>query len=391
MTPHRMSPGGNYRFDRRFPGVGRIACSSGTQSLKEFRDRDRLLTRLFDNAQLEVLAAFKRGDVTIEQLVEAERQNRLRSDTLLADLKLRRPLWRAAEEVLPLMGRSPATRQRYYVSFKALRKKARRELGAKATVADLGRVEWRTLSARWGKSDADWNHLRRAVSSFLTVLLDDKHHPFRHEVMRRIPKADEGEGRVPDLTPEQFWQIVASAPEHARAPYVVLAASGMRVGEYLRCTRAHLRPATHALEVPGTKTAGSKATIYVDPDLWPWIEAGVPSPLRYKWLRAYWCRACAATGHGRLWSEPIVREGKPVITKRGKPKLRWHYQGLRLHDLRHCHGQWATDEGAPESKVQAALRHASPTMTRRYVLKKDRGEVARMVGRALGSGQRRSG
>ena len=80
-----------------------------------------------------------------------------------------------------------------------------------------------------------------------------------------------------------------------------------------------------------------------------------------------------------------------MITKRGKPKLRWHYEGLRLHDLRHCHGQWATDEGAPESKVQAALRHASPVMTRRYVLKKDRGEVARMVGRALGSGQRRSG
>ena len=196
-------------------------------------------------------------------------------------------------------------------------------LGAKATVADLGRVDWRALRARWGRSDADWNHLRRAVSSFLTVLLDGKHHQFRHEVMRRIPKADEGEGRVPALTPEQFWQIVASAPEHARAAYVVLAA-----------------------------------------------------PLQVL---------------GRLCSEPIVRDGKPVLTKRGKPKLGWHYAGLALHDLRHRHGQWATDEGAPESKVQAALRHASPIMTRPYVLKKDRGEVGRMVGRALGSGRRRTG
>ena len=98
-------------------------------------------------------------------------------------------------------------------------------------------------------------------------------------------------------------------------------------------------------------------------------------------------------GFGRY--ERVVKHGAPqvkVIThedgsREERPVLR--YTGLRLQDLRHCHGQWATDEGAPESKVQAALRHASPGMTRRYTMQKDRGEVARMVGRALSS--RRTG
>jgi integrase len=52
---------------------------------------------------------------------------------------------------------------------------------------------------------------------------------------------------------------------------------------------------------------------------------------------------------------------------------------LRLHDLRHCTGQWAINEGVPEAKVQTTLRHTTPEMTRRYTKQKDKGEVATAV------------
>ncbi len=52
---------------------------------------------------------------------------------------------------------------------------------------------------------------------------------------------------------------------------------------------------------------------------------------------------------------------------------------MRLKDLRHCMGQWATDAGVSEARVQSAMRHASPNMTRRYARQRDRGEVAKVM------------
>ena len=71
--------------------------------------------------------------------------------------------------------------------------------------------------------------------------------------------------------------------------------------------------------------------------------------MKYKWLRIYWKRALKAVG-----ADPT----------------------LRLHDLRHCTGQWAINEGVEEARVQCTLRHSAAEMTRRYVRQRDKGEVA---------------
>lgn len=94
----------------------------------------------------------------------------------------------------------------------------------------------------------------------------------------------------------------------------------------------------------------------VDERLWKWIDAGVPSNVRYKWLRLHWKKALAAAEADT---------------------------SLRLKDLRHCPAQWATDEGMSEAKVQVFMRHTNPNMTRRYSKQKDRGEVARAVADAM--------
>ena len=356
MSPTKTSgiAGGSFRFDRVFEGVGRIQRSSGTDRVAEFRKRDAILTKLFENAQLEVLRSFQRGDVTIEQLVEADRGGRLRSADLLSDMAVRQPLWTAVSDTLPRMGSSDETRRRYYTSLAKLQRLGSRWLPANARVGDLSNVDWRQLSALWAGSAADWNHLRRALSTFLTTLLGDVYHPLRRSVMNQLPLRAE-RPRVPDLGVEQFWRIVEHAPAHARACYVVLAASGMRLGEYLRCTKDNLRADVFAIQVPGTKTAASADTVYIDEELWPWVELGVPSPLQRGWMWKYWRRACAAAGQ----------------------------PDLRLHDLRHFFSQLADEAGASTEMVMAALRHTNPATTRGYKTRKDKGEVARMVGRAL--------
>lgn len=81
----------------------------------------------------------------------------------------------------------------------------------------------------------------------------------------------------------------------------------------------------------------------------------MPSPLRYKWLRIYWKRACEAA----------------------------EISNVTLHDLRHCYAQWSVNAGIPDAKVQVALRHASAEMTRRYSKQKATREVGNPVGDML--------
>jgi integrase len=332
------------------------------------------LTKLFENSQLEVLGAFKRGSITIEQLVEADRMGRLRSAELLADMSLRQPLWhqesqcpiarneaashadRCLGAVAKVMADLPEndTTRRYVTSFNKLRRAGARWLPASAKVSDLDTVNWRDLRTAWEGSGSDWNHLRRAISKFLSVLLGDVHHPFRRAVMKRIPLEREVE-RVPELTVEQFWSVVWEAPEHARASYVVLAATGMRLGEYLRCTQEHLRHHTKAIAVPGTKTARSSEVIRVGDLVWSYVEIAIPSPQQAGWLRKYWRRACRAAG----------------------------VQEVRLHDLRHLFAQVADEEGATLIEVQSALRHADPAMAARYGRRRDSGRVGQLVGNRL--------
>lgn len=157
---------------------------------------------------------------------------------------------------------------------------------------------------------------------------------------------------TPDLPPALFWSIVHAAPEHVRAAYVTICALGLRVGEYLRLRDTDLLPHMQSVSIPGTKTEGSAAVVRVDERLWPWVKQGVPSPLAYRWLRLYWKRALKAAG-----ADPT----------------------LRLHDLRHAYGQWLSDAGMPEARIQTGLRHSTAGMTRRYAMQRDKGEASRMM------------
>jgi len=89
----RTSDSGCFRFNRDFTriGVGRITRSSRTTNEREFNRRNDILTKLAESAQIDVLRAFRTGAITIEQLVDADREQRLKSADLLGVMALQRP------------------------------------------------------------------------------------------------------------------------------------------------------------------------------------------------------------------------------------------------------------------------------------------------------------
>ncbi len=71
-----------------------------------------------------------------------------------------------------------------------------------------------------------------------------------------------------------------------------------------------------------------------------------------------------------------THDGRRLAPLRNSPDL-------RLHDLRHAHAQWLSDNGIPEARIQTAMRHRTPSMTRRYTVQRDKGETARTLGEVL--------
>jgi integrase len=246
------------------------------------------------------------------------------------------------------------TVQRYKVSRLSLQKVAASLLPETATVGDLLGVDWGALAVEWPGSPSDWMNMRRAVSTFLSRHLGDKYHTFRRTVVQKIPTKRERK-RVPDLTPAMFWKIMKHARADVRPVYVTLVATGMRVRtEFLQCDETNLLPATKQIRVPHDEKAGGR-TVPVLPELWPWVVAAIPSPVQYKRLREIWIASCKKAG----------------VT------------GLTLHDLRHCHGQWATDSGAALSDVQVSLGHTTLEMSSRYAAQKSAKRSAAGVAKAL--------
>jgi integrase len=369
--------GGNLELDRIIPGLGptkasrRIRRSLHSKDPNKLRRVNAIIDKLIEDDRWETLRALRDGDITVGDLIEADRKGQ--ASKALEKVKLAVALWdRVGEDGQPEAGAvsralakvpGDATRKRYVTSFLALQQKGAAWLPATATVGDLADVPWDELAARWGATGTDWMHLRTALSRFLSLHLADKWDPFARKLRHAIPRK-KSKKRRPNISIARFRTVVSHAPVHAAAAYWVLAITGLRLGEYLALTRDHLDAHTRTIDVPGTKTDGSEAPLEVDARWWPYIDAGVPPRLKRAWLGIHWRRACVAAGLGRLDDAG-------------------HYHGPTIHDLRHCHGQWAIDAGVAESKVQASLRHENPDQTRDYTLRTSTRDVSTALADAI--------
>jgi integrase len=362
MTPARTGgKTGNFEIQERFKNVGEIRRSLGTSVLKEFNNRRALLRKLEKAEKYEILRAFRDKKLTIEQLIEADANERL--GATLSDAMLHMNLWDSVEQALAKIRKSHATVERYRISMKALQMKAADELPDDATLADLASVDWDALSSSWGASGADWMHVKRAVSKVTGTILEDKYHPFVRKLRQAIPN-QKVKKRRPRITPSIFLAITAKAPVHAQRVFWALLITGLRDRvEYLRLKPEHLDHATRTIDITKSKNEQSESPVMISPRLWQRVVEAVPSPLSYGRLMIHWKRACVAAGYAHYEPSP-----------RFKSKLK--YVGPTLHDLRHAHGQWAIDEGVEQSKVQSSLRHENPGQTLDYISYNATGEVS---------------
>lgn len=358
MSPSKTSPNGCWRLAWQRREIGRVTVSSGSRTVKGWRQAMAMLDTLYDRGELDLLRAIKAGTVTMKEVLSAEKSKAFGRGDALQMLALRRPLW-ATVEAWTATDKG-VTMDRYRVSFDKL--KLLSGLSASATIADLARVNWKALDASGEfKSGADWNALRRAVSRFLTVEMGDVYHPARRAVLRQIAKRTERPRKV-DVSPAEFWQLVAKVPDVARPGVVTLAVTGMRLAEYERATRKHLverLDGSLEVHVQGSKTEGSTATIRVASSLAPWVRAGVPMALK------------------RLWFRRCFKKGATAI---GRPEL-------RLHDLRHCTAMFALEGGAGIHAVRDLMRHEGAAQTLDYTRSGNVETASNAIGKALEAGQ----
>ena len=373
---------GNLEIDIILEGFGRFRMTAGTKKAKIKKTREALARRLDELGQLDVLRALKEGSLSWPVVHHAQRQKRLDSDSLAADLKLRVPLRQAIEATLPLMGETSSTRERYRIALEALAKLGFDLDRDPVSALRPGKDDpsWAARLATWtvttGKgeqqkvrpaSPATKNGLRTAVSRFLTRYLGDKLHPFRRDVLhedswKRLPLPRSVRG----VDEAEFWQIMALVPERAVPSYIVLAASGMRVGEYLhpsiRANAAH-----HVLETDG-KT-GPKVYA-VDAHAWQYVEQAVPCSVSARRYNRTPTRIQNDPRYNRLYRW-LRAAGQQLGIK------------ITVHDLRRLYARLGTDEKG-QVATQHAIGHETPAMTAEYARWKSQKDVSGAVAWRLG-------
>jgi integrase len=356
----------SYRYEKRLPGIGPVRRSTKLTDPAEIATFEALMLDLA-RRKPEVVHLFRDRQIDAHAILRANEREALAS--LIPDAGTIVPLGSAVEGAWIRHRKGGATVVRYRTAFAKFYRQfpLPAALGGTfvpETVADLARVDWDALAGRWGGSPSDWMAFYRAMSTFLTLHFGGRRtgraHPFRMRVLDLMPRKAEP-GRVPTVTPGLFWRVLDRIPDYVQPVYIVLAGTGLRVGEFLSIRPGHLRAETAEIIVPGTKTEASAAVVPLDPAIWPWVEAAIPSPVQYKWLRLHWVRACREEG----------------LSSAGR------YDGPRVHDLRHCTGQWAVAAGADEAAVQQFLRHTDPKTTRRYTVQQMRSGVSSVVTRVL--------
>jgi hypothetical protein len=353
------------RIDRAVPGIGRVALRTGARTIAEHRARVALFDRLIEAGQVDTIRLLVDGDITWAELRQAQRKNRLHSDTLAADVALARNLWVAVTATLKRMGKTESSRTRYELAFAQLKRLAVDFLPTNALVKDLRSLEWPDVFlALHELSPASRNRVRSAVSAFLTVFLGDKFHPFRRGVMLAIGGMEHEQTPPKEITVEEFWKNFAKLDEAIQPIVLTLAGTGLRIGEFLQCDDFSARRLP-VIWIPGGKT-GANETVIAD-SLLPFARQAIP------------CNVAPRPGvhRGVQFDARYKRIWKAMRAASKATGIDWS-----PHYLRHLYAQLGTDT-LPETLVQQGLRHATGAMTAHYAKRKTTAKVATAVGKAL--------
>ena len=177
----------------------------------------------------------------------------------------------------------------------------------------------------------------------------------------RLPRRQMGQGRPTILTPAQIRQLAAELREPTRSLVLLLALTGLRVGELLALRWGSLDLQNRVLGVNETvydghfdtpKTRRSARSIPLGPEAAAILER----------LRPQQANSDALVFHTRT-GQPLDRRNllrrhlRPACVRLRLPEVGWH-------SLRHSHATMLDAVGAPLGTIQAQLGHATAEITR---------------------------
>jgi integrase len=180
----------------------------------------------------------------------------------------------------------------------------------------------------------------------------------------RLPRRDCNPER-PVVTPQQVKRLVTVLPEPAKSITLLLAMTGLRIGELLALRWKSVSLNDRMLRVTETvyeghfdkpKTKRSVRAIPLCQEAVSILSVLQPDVCESEQL-------VFATHSGRPLCRRnlLQRQLRPTCKELGLPSITWHA-------LRHCHATLLDAVGAPLGTVQALLGHASPEVTRQIYL-----------------------
>jgi integrase len=189
----------------------------------------------------------------------------------------------------------------------------------------------------------------------------------------RLPRNDDHErSGAQFLSPAEFETVLAEVPEHWRPAFLLLAGTGLRLGEALaltvadvdllasppvvRVTKALRYRAGHGYATGPTKTKRSRRTVTLPANV---VEALIPLVTR----PAYESLLVGPTGKPVYPTNLYARVWKPAVDRCRAREFAPLTKQPRIHDLRHSHASWLVAAGTPLPVVQARLGHESITTT----------------------------
>jgi integrase len=180
----------------------------------------------------------------------------------------------------------------------------------------------------------------------------------------KLPRRQHGPERQV-LTPAQVRDLVAALGEPARSVTLLLALTGLRVGELLALRWSNIDLKARVLRVCETvydghfdkpKTKRSARTIPIGTETAEIFTAIRPTTVEPNAL-VFATREALPLERWNLLRKHL----KPAAKKLGLPGVTWHL-------LRHCHATMLDGVGTPIGTMQSLLGHSTPDITREIYL-----------------------
>ena len=368
MPTRRKDRGGTYYVKRRFRGVGQIFRSLGTRNKGRATRLEDVLVSLYDQGRAELVRAFDRGHVTIEELAEYYETSRISELTARlrrADATLEDACEAALRDKSPDV--TDSTLARYETGLSHLRRFA----GADTIVRDVltkHHVQaFKGFRLNEGAAHETVNNDLIALSVLASYAQDQGWIEERPKIKRFGSKV-----RVNYLESAQLATYMAVVRRPFRPLFQLLVGTGMRLGEGEALRVCDLRIAEdegRALVQDAKTTSGVRAVF-----LPPWVAEALRQHIEE--------HRCSGT-------DPLFTIPRRTVQKEHRRSCQLSgIHGYTIHDHRHTAAVHLARAGMPLNLLQQQLGHATIAMTMRYASfhpdYSDVGKYFERVGERLG-------